>query len=107
TLILSDDKNEYDDELVINFEQNLYKQALNLAKYEDDSWKELDVEDMTILQEISYKEAGINNRMPKEFAMNEINAALKGIVEGECKVLQLNIIILKAGPEPNSNHAVH
>ncbi|CAG8493041.1 16987_t:CDS:1, partial [Dentiscutata heterogama] len=37
TLVLSDDENKYDDEPVINFKQNLYKQALNLAKYEDNS----------------------------------------------------------------------
>ncbi|CAG8481502.1 13432_t:CDS:2 [Dentiscutata heterogama] len=58
TLVLSDDENEYNDEPVINFEQNLYKQALNLAEHENDPWKELDAENMTILQKTSYKEAG-------------------------------------------------
>ncbi|CAG8481485.1 13431_t:CDS:1, partial [Dentiscutata heterogama] len=44
---------------------------------------------------------------PREFAINEINTALKGTVDVECKVPQPNVIILEAKPEPHSNYAVH
>ncbi|CAG8500579.1 15006_t:CDS:2, partial [Racocetra fulgida] len=50
TLVLSDDENEYDYEPVFDFEQNLYEKAVDLAEYEDDPWKELDAEDITIFE---------------------------------------------------------
>ncbi|CAG8472933.1 2346_t:CDS:2 [Dentiscutata heterogama] len=54
--VLSDNENNC--KPAFNFEQNLYKQALDLAEYEDDPWKELNMENIIILEEASYEETG-------------------------------------------------
>ncbi|CAG8445222.1 4858_t:CDS:2 [Scutellospora calospora] len=47
-----DDEN-YDDDPIFNLEQGLYEHALVSTEYENDLWKELNIEDIPILQEIS------------------------------------------------------
>ncbi|CAG8733477.1 11750_t:CDS:2, partial [Dentiscutata heterogama] len=44
---------------------------------------------------------------PMEFTIDEINIVLKEAVGSRCKTPLLNSIILKAGPAPNSNLAIH
>ncbi|CAG8792481.1 19487_t:CDS:2 [Cetraspora pellucida] len=44
---------------------------------------------------------------PLGFAMGEINTALKEAVEKGCNVSPPTVVILEAGPAPNSNLAVH
>ncbi|CAG8800134.1 13920_t:CDS:2, partial [Dentiscutata erythropus] len=52
-MISSDDEKEHDNDPVFNLEQSLYKYALASAEFENDLWKEFNVEDIPILQEIS------------------------------------------------------
>jgi hypothetical protein len=44
---------------------------------------------------------------PNKFAMDEINDALKKVVEKGCNVSSPTVVILEAGPAPNSNPAAH
>ncbi|CAG8453283.1 12555_t:CDS:2 [Dentiscutata heterogama] len=44
---------------------------------------------------------------PTNFTMDDINDALQEAVDEKCKISQPNIVILEAGPAPNSNLAVH
>ncbi|KAF0512364.1 hypothetical protein F8M41_018026 [Gigaspora margarita] len=57
-MISLDDEKEYDNDPVFDLEQSLYEYALDLAEFENDSWKEFSIEDIPILQEINNEETG-------------------------------------------------
>ncbi|CAG8554802.1 1631_t:CDS:2, partial [Acaulospora morrowiae] len=67
-------EDNYDDNPLFNFEQNLYKQALNLTEHQDDLWKELNAEDM-IEQDINYEEIE---------EIEEIDSEYRNIVDIGC-----------------------
>ncbi|CAG8612164.1 37707_t:CDS:2 [Gigaspora margarita] len=52
------DKKEYNNDPVFDFEQSLYEYALVLAEFENDPWKDFSIKDIPILQEISNEETG-------------------------------------------------
>ncbi|CAG8796038.1 6087_t:CDS:1, partial [Dentiscutata erythropus] len=55
--ISSDDENN-DNDPVLDFEQDLYEQALFSTELESDPWKEFNAEDIPVLQKINYEKTG-------------------------------------------------
>ncbi|CAG8684283.1 911_t:CDS:2, partial [Dentiscutata heterogama] len=50
-----ENEDNYNDDPLFNFKQNLYERALDLTEHEDDPWKELNAKD-TVGQDINYEE---------------------------------------------------
>jgi hypothetical protein len=54
----SRNENNCEDDYVFEFEQSLFEQALDSAEHEEDPWKDLNAEDITVWQETNYEETG-------------------------------------------------